>query len=133
MSELDPVNSCRSAGSKPHRLKKRSSSVPAREYRSLMSDLDRVREGRFLELEEDKRVMAGEGGGKTGRMEGGGAGTGVSAGEVGGLSGFDGATTGFRGEGPVVVLRWKRRRCEVAGRSGNWECKGMGCRGCRMY
>lgn len=84
-----------------------------------MSDLERVREGRFLELEEDKRVIAGEGGGKTGRL--GGAAAGMS-----GLLGLDGATRGFRGEGPGVVLRWKRRRCEVAGRSGNWECKGMG-------
>lgn len=93
-----------------------------------MSDLERVREGRFLELEEDRRVMAGEAGGKTGRVGGGGAvsGTGGSAGAEGGLSGLDGATTGFRGEGRAVVLVWKRRRCEVAGRSGNWECKGMG-------
>lgn len=67
-----------------------------------MSDLDRVREGRFLELEEDKRVIAGEGGGKTGRL--GGSGTGVPVGGEGGLSGLDGATTGFRGEGPVFVL-----------------------------
>ena len=130
MSEVDPVHSCRSAGSRPHRLKKRSRSVPAREHRSLMSDLDRVREGRFLELEEDRRVIAGEGGGKRLRFGWGGAGVGVPAGEEGGLSGFDGATTGFRGEGGVVVLEWKR--CEVAGRSGDWECNGMGWRGCRM-
>lgn len=91
-----------------------------------MSDLDRVSEGRFLELEEDKRVLAGEEGGKTGRLGGGGAGTGAPAGEEGGLSGFSGATTGFRGRGPVVVLGWKRCRCEATWRSGNWECKEMG-------
>lgn len=91
-----------------------------------MSDLDRVREGRFLELEEDKRVIAGEGGGKTGRLGGGGAVAGGSAGVEGGSSGLGGTTTGFKGEGRGVVLVWKRRRCEVAGRSGNWECKGMG-------
>lgn len=92
-----------------------------------MSDLDRVSDGRFLELEEDKRVIAGDEGGKTGRLGGGGAGeAGVPAGEEGGLSGFSGATTGFRGEGHAVVLGWKRRRLEIAGRSGNWECKSMG-------
>jgi len=98
-----------------------------------MSDLERDREGRFLELEEDKRVIAGERGGKTGRLGGGGAGGRVSAGEEGGSSGLEGATTGFRGEGRSGVLVWKRRRCDVAGRSGNFECKGMGWRGCRMY
>lgn len=71
-----------------------------------MSDLDRVSDGRFLELEEDKRVIAGEEGGKRGRFWGGGGETGVPAGEEGGLSGFNGATTGFRG--PDVVLVWNR-------------------------
>ena len=72
-------------------------------------------------------MIAGEGGGNRLRFGWGGVGVGVPAGEEGGLSGFDGATTGFRGEGgAVVVLDWKRRRCEVAGRSGNWECNGMG-------
>ena len=104
-----------------------------------MSDLERVREGRFLELEEDKRVIAGEGGGKTGRVGVGAAVTGVlgvpvvsvvsvvsmvSVASV--VSGLDGTTTGFRGEGPGSFLRWKRCRCEVAGWSGDWECKGMG-------
>lgn len=95
-----------------------------------MSDLDRVSEGRFLELEEDKRVMAGEGGGKRRRVGGGGsgagsgAGAGDAAGEEGGLSGFNGATTGFTGVEAGVVL--KRRRCEAAGRRGSWECSGAG-------
>lgn len=133
MSELDPVN-WSSAGSRPHRLKKRSKSVPAREHRSLRSDLDRVRDGRFLELDEDSRVIAGEEGGNEGKLGGDGAGAGVSAGEVGESSGLDGATTGFRaGEGRDVVRVWKGRRSEEVGRSGNCECKGMGWRGCRMY
>lgn len=85
-----------------------------------MSDLERVREGRFLELVEDKRVIAGEGGGKTGRLGAGEEGTGGSAGLEGSSSGLGAATTGFRGEGRGVVLVWKRCRCEVAGRSGNW-------------
>lgn len=92
-----------------------------------MSDFERVSEGRFLELEEDRRVIAGEEGGKTGSVRGGGAGTGVSAGEEGGLSGFDGTTTGFRGDGAAVAVRvWKRRSCEVVWRSGDWGCSGMG-------
>lgn len=100
MSEVDPVHSCKSAGSKPQRLKNRSSSVPAREHRSLMSDLDLVSEGRFLELEEDKRVLAGEEGGSAGRGAGGVARTGVPA---RGFSGLDGTTTGLRGDGPGVL------------------------------
>lgn len=104
MSELDPVHSCRSAGSKPQRLKKRSSSVPAREQRSLMSDLDLVSEGRFLELEEDKRDLAGEEGGNTAGVGLGVGWTGVSA---GGFSGLDGTMTGLRGDWPGV-LGWDR-------------------------
>lgn len=94
-----------------------------------MSDLDRVSEGRFLELEVDKRVLAGEGGGNTG-TEGGVAGTGVSA---GGLSGFDGTTMGFRGNGPGIFLGWERCRCEATWRSENWDGKEMGWRGFRIY
>lgn len=135
ISEPGPVNSCRSDGSKPHRLKKRSSSVPALENRSLMSDLERVREGRFLELEEDKRVIAGEEGGSKGVLGGGRAGTWTGAeaptgqeGEwsCGGGGGGGGAGTGLRGEGPGVVLGWKRRRLEVAWWRGNWKCRSMG-------
>lgn len=104
MSEVDPVHSCRSAGSKPQRLKNRSSSVPAREHRSLRSDLDLVSEGRFLELEEDKRVLAGE----EGVNAGGGVGGAVRRGKSArGFSGFDGTTTGLRGDGPGV-LGWER-------------------------
>lgn len=84
-----------------------------------MSDLDRVRDGRFLELEEDKRVTAGEGGGKTGRPGRGGAESGAPAVEEGVLSGLDGATTAFRGEEAVVVLGWKRRSCEPVVWGGN--------------
>lgn len=78
-----------------------------------MSDLDRVSEGRFLVLEDDKRVLAGEEGGKTGGLGGGVAETGLPTGEKGGLSGFKGATAGFRGEGADVTRGWKRCRCEA--------------------
>lgn len=115
MSEFEAVRSCKSDGSRPHRLKKRSSSVPALEKRSLRSDLERVREGLFLVLEEDRRVMAGEGGGNSvpsggaaGRAGGHcrGAGEDFGGGVGGAFSGFEGvATTGLRGEGLEVVLR----------------------------
>lgn len=43
-------------------MKKRSSSAPAREKQSLTSDFERVNDGRFLELVEECRVKAGDGG-----------------------------------------------------------------------
>lgn len=103
MSEPGPANACSSVGSRPHRLKKRSRSVPAREKRSLMSDLERVSEGRFLELEEERRVTVGEPGGSTRGSERSSTAA-VEGGRMRSCGG--GAGTGFKGEDPEVVLEW---------------------------